>query len=225
MRHLIGKQSSSHRQRKFGIYQRTNSVEELQFVSKGQKASGGDFCNASKGRRPSSSGGDFCNASKAQKMFKNLTELHQNFEGKKSAGKTNESYFRLNDGIGYSRMGLKRKNKATTSLVQNEFECDGIVGKTGPVYNRPVDSSEFYKQITQQLHEESNTKPPTPQIIEVEDKENILDQNNQNEWLQPMIDFAEQHEILVEFIICLPFLLMTLYILIVEQRSLFKYGS
>ena len=46
-----------------------------------------------------------------------------------------------------------------------------------------------------------------------------------NEWLQSLIDFAERQEMLVEFIICLPLLLMTLYILIVEQGSLVKYNN
>ena len=47
----------------------------------------------------------------------------------------------------------------------------------------------------------------------------------ETKWVQALIGFAEQHGILVEIIICLPLLLMTLYILVVEQGTIFKYEN
>ena len=66
-----------------------------------------------------------------------------------------------------------------------------------------------------------------PKIAEaVKIYENKLNEGcSRNEWVQALISFAEQHEILVEIIICLPLLFMTMYILVVEQGTIFKYEN
>ena len=98
MRHLIGTQSNN-RQRKMGIHTQNASIEELQFLPKSHKSSGGDFCSAKKARR----------------LFKNLTELRQNSDRRHSAVNTIEHCMGQQEmgGEHSNIMGVKRRSMKT----------------------------------------------------------------------------------------------------------------
>ena len=126
------------------------------------------------------------------------------------------------------------------STAQNNFQYENEELLPEAVYSvietdtnlARADSSEIYRRITHQIYgSEGDTSPRRVGAEPTMAKAVKIDENKlnggciRNEWVQALIGFAEQHGILVEVIICLPLLLMTLYILVVEQGTIFKYEN
>ena len=216
MRPLIGKPN---RQRKTGTYQQP-ALNEFKFLPKSHKASGGDFCNARKARQ----------------MFKNLTELRQNSDRRQSAINTieierpllMEKNRRLGD-IANQSNGFRAEDVDFSfpgdNLRFSEEEDTVAVEEAMANGEGRLDSSEIYRKITKQIQKQQKESHRVPTDQPMQTRGTAIVEPERNVWLQSMIDFAEQHVMLVELLLCLPMVLMALYILIVEQGSLCKFSN
>lgn len=171
------------------------------------------------------SGVDFCSARNAERMFKNLIELrHMTSSRQKSMEMLEHDYSTNDNFVGIEKMQCSDDDEDVVGKVSSKYSrpkqqlmVDQVIG---PISRARKPRKGYYTKAENLRRNQQFNFQSISDSIHAEKEKDI-----EYVWLDALKNFAEQNQFLTEFIICLPLVLMTLYIFFVEKGTIFKLKS